>query len=393
MRLTRGDRAAVGTLTGEGRATVGRPEGQDGCGDDGGDDGRRDGTRAKSVPAGGVVLGVHGETAPVESWSGTPRARDVCHRDVQGRARGLDDGELGGRDGGAGPGAGRGALGGAAAARTVVDVPDQFPAQGGAQDELVVAGEAADARTGAGLHDGEGGAGAFDLAGGGGEQFARLDEVQAENGGDLGGGELVAHGEFERLALLGGGAGRLRPGQQGEFVPTPVLRLLGDRGALGLGRMPAGGFLVPLEEGLVALGGRTPAGGVGRLAPAPGLGELAQTGPAGEGVQPGPAVVRGHRATLTTALGQREGVPEGGGGLVVVAQHGQAVGEKAVQVGLVARGRALSQGAGVRTTGRGHPLARISVRPVCTGRVRGGLRTAAHHPCDRRCPGVAPSSP
>lgn len=82
-------------------------------------------------------------------------------------------------------------------------MPDEFAAQGGAQDELVVAGEAGDARAGAGLHHGEGRAGALDLAGGAGEQLTRLGEVHAEDGGDLVGGELVAHGEFERLALLG----------------------------------------------------------------------------------------------------------------------------------------------------------------------------------------------
>ena len=121
------------------------------------------------------------------------------------------------------------------------------------------------------------------------------------------------------------------------------------------------------------------------LSPAPRLGELAQARPARERVQPGPAVARGLRAARAAAFGEREDVPEGGGRRVVVAQDGQAVGEQAVQVGLVARGRALSHGgAGRRATGRGRPLARVAVRPVCAGGVRGGLRTAAHHPCDRR---------
>lgn len=288
-------------------------------------------------------------------------------------------------------------------------MPDQLPAQGGAEHELVVAGEAGDARAGAGLHDGERGTGAFDLAGGGAEQLTRGGEVHAEDGGHLVGGELMAHGEFERLALLGGGAGGLRPGQQGEFTPALRLGLFGDGGAQRLGRAPVGGVLVRrlvsrparrLARGLgVALVGtfvtRTPPdGGVCSLAPAPRLGELAQTGPARQRVQPRPAVVRGLRGARAPALGQRENIPEGGGRRVVVAQDGQAVGEQAVQIGLVARGWALSHGgAGRRATGRGRPLARVSVRPVCAGGVRGGLRTAAHHPCDRRRQSVAPSSP
>lgn len=79
----------------------------------------------------------------------------------------------------------------------------EFAAQGGAEHELVVAGEPRHARTVTGLDDGEGRAGALDLAGGGGEQFAGAGEVHAEDGGDLVGGEVVAYGEFERLALLG----------------------------------------------------------------------------------------------------------------------------------------------------------------------------------------------
>ncbi len=97
-------------------------------------------------------------------------------------------------------------------------MPDQFAAEGRAQYVLVVAGEAGDAGAGAGLDDGEGGAGAFHLAGGGGEQFPGGGQVQAEDGGDLVGGEVVAHGEFQGLALLGGGAGGFRPGEEGEFA-------------------------------------------------------------------------------------------------------------------------------------------------------------------------------
>lgn len=277
----------------------------------------------------------------------------------------------------------------------------------------MVAGEAGDARAGAGLHDGERGAGAFDLAGGGAQQLARGGQVHAEDRGHLMGGELVAHGEFERLTLLGGGAGGLRPGEQGEFAPALRLGFFGDGGTQRLGRAPVGGVLVRclvrrlvprparrLARGRgVAPGGdfvtrTSPDGGVRSLAPAPRLGEPAQTGPARQCVQPGPAVARGLRGARTPALGQRENVPESGGRRVVVAQDGQAIGEQAVQIGLVARGWALSHGgAGRHATGRGRPLARVSVRPVCAGGVRGGLWTAAHHPCDRRRQSVAPSSP
>lgn len=79
----------------------------------------------------------------------------------------------------------------------------EFPAQGRAEHELAVAGEPGHARAVAGLDDGEGRAGALDLAGGGGEQFAGAGEVHAEDGGDLVGGEVMTYGEFERLALLG----------------------------------------------------------------------------------------------------------------------------------------------------------------------------------------------
>lgn len=92
-------------------------------------------------------------------------------RRTQGGAGRCEHGQRGGRDAGAGPAAGDGALGGAAADGAVVDVPDELAAQGGAQDELLVTGEAGDARTGAGLYDGEGRPGALHLAGGGGEQL------------------------------------------------------------------------------------------------------------------------------------------------------------------------------------------------------------------------------
>lgn len=302
------------------------------------------------------------------------------HRHVEGGARGFEYGERGGRDAGAGPGAGDRALGGTAAARAVVDVPDQFAAQGRAEDQPVVAGEPGDARAGAGLDDGEGRAGALDLAGGGTEELAGGEQVHAEDGGDLPDGELVPYGQFERLALLGCGPGGLRPGEQGEFATATVF--FGVRRArattflpdgLGLSGPAAGPPVVTLPVvALVAL----------LVVALPvlvrGLGELAQTGPAGEGVQPGPALVGGLHAARTAALGEREGVTEGGDRRVVVAEHGQAVREQAVQIRLVARGRALRRRTDRRPVGCG------TVRPARAGGVRGGFRTAAHHPRDRR---------
>lgn len=277
---------------------------------------------------------------------------------MQRRARGLEDGKLGGGDHRPGPAAGDRALGGTAAARAVVDMPYELAAQGRADHQLVVTGEAGDARAGAGLHDGEGRARALDLTGGGGEQLPGGGQVHAEDRGDLVGGEVVAYGEFERLALLRGGAGGLRPGQQGQFTPTPLLGLLGD----GRDRLPLG--VVPARR-------------VGGLTFLLGLGQLAQTCPAGQRVQPGPAVPGGLRTAA--ALGEREDVTEGGGGRVVVAQYGQAVGEQAVQIRLVARRRALRQRA------RRTAVARLPLRPVRAGGAGRGLRTAAHHPWTVGC--------
>ncbi|GAA3298652.1 hypothetical protein GCM10020295_34760 [Streptomyces cinereospinus] len=243
-------------------------------------------------------------------------------------------------------------------------MPDQFPAQGGAEHQPVVAGEAGDARAPAGLHDGEGRAGAFDLAGGGGEQVAGGGQVHAEDGGHLVGGQLVAYGQFERLALLGGGAGGLRPGQQGEFAAAPFLLLLGDGRGAGRGAGPGTAL---------ALGGGA-AGRVGGLTFLLGLGQLAQARPAGQRVQPGPAVTGGLRGALGAALGEREDPAQGGGGRVVVAQHGQAVREQAVHVGLVARGRTLHQGA------RRSAVTRLAAGTVCAGGAGHGVRAAAHHP-------------
>lgn len=328
-------------------------------------------------------LGVHRETAPVEARSGTPRAWGTRHRPGEGRARGFEYGERGGRDARAGPGAGDRALGGTAAARAVVDVPDQFAAQGRAEDQPV-SGEPGDARAGAGLDDGEGRAGALDLAGGGAEEFAGGEQFHTEDGGHFPGSELVPYCEFERFALLGRGPGGLRPGEQGEFTTATVLfGVFYVR--FGVPRARAATFLPDGPGGPRALFG-LPAGPpialpVGVLVR--GLGQLAQARPAGEGVQPGPALVGGPHAARAAALGEREGVTEGGDRRVVVAKHGQAVREQAVQIRLVARGRALRR----RTDRCPAECGRVgcgTVRRECAGGVRGGFRTAAHHPRDRR---------
>ncbi|SFY52750.1 hypothetical protein STEPF1_06023 [Streptomyces sp. F-1] len=380
------------------RAPVSGPQGEHGCRHHRRDHRRRHRAGAQPVAAGRAVLRVHREAAAVEAGGGRdPRPGERG----EGRAGRLQDRQLGGGDRGAGPAAGGRALGGAAAARAVVDVPDQFAAQRRGEDQPVVPGEVRDARAAAGLHHGERGAGALDLAGGRGEQIAGGGRCHAEDGGDLAGGEVVADGEFQGLALLGGGAGRLRPGEQGQ-IPAPLF--LERRGEGGSGRL---------------LSGR-PAGAARRVRGVPplfGLGQLAQARPAGQRVQPGPAVVVGGGDAVRAPLGQREGVAQGGGGRVVVAQDGQAVGEQAVQVRLVACRRAAGDGARggpvarlTRPAGIGRPmsvtsvvclarlgrlrtvagftrLARLSrpaVRPVRAGGAGGGLRAAAHHPCDRR---------
>ncbi|BFO14152.1 hypothetical protein SHKM778_05400 [Streptomyces sp. KM77-8] len=193
---------------------------------------------------------------------------------VQGRAGRLEDGQRGRGDAVAGPAAGDGPLGGTAAPRAVVDVPHEFPAQGRAEDEPAVAGEVRHGRAGAGLDDGERRAGAFHLAGRGGEQRSRGGRLHAEHGGHLVGGEPVPDGEFERLALLGRGAGGLRPGQLGQFAAALPQDVVGDgRDGNGPDRSPAA----------------RAAHRAGALPSLPGFRELAQTRPAGQGVEPGPA--------------------------------------------------------------------------------------------------------
>lgn len=89
VRLAGAGRAALGPLPRRG-APVGRPQGEHGCGDDGGDDGRGDGTRAEPLPAGGPVLGVHREAAPVVARCGGPRARGRWVMAMRSSARGAD---------------------------------------------------------------------------------------------------------------------------------------------------------------------------------------------------------------------------------------------------------------------------------------------------------------
>jgi hypothetical protein len=243
-------------------------------------------------------------------------------------------------------------------------MPDEFAAQRGTQDERLVTGDAGDARAGAALQDGQGRPGALHLAGGGGEQLPRGGRVHPQHVGDLGGGELVPHRQLQRLALLGRGAGGLRPGEPGQFTPAPPLLVLGEGGG------PDGGLRGARLVGPAAVCGRAP-GGVRDRPLLPDLREPAQTGPPGQRVQPGPAAVGVVRAPA--ALGEREDVRQGRGRRVVVAQHGHAVGEQAVQVRLVVRRRAL------RHRPRGRPIARLAVHPVRAGGAGRGLRTDAHH--------------
>src|SRR5690606_20573013 len=192
----------------------------------------------------------------------------------------------------------------------------------------------------------------LDLAGGGGEEFTRGGRFHAEHGGDLVGGEVVAHGQFERLPLLRGGTGGLRPGQQGQFAPALLLDVLGDgrdRGAARRALLPGGA-----------------ARRVGGLTFLLSLRPLAQTGPAGQRVQPGAAVADRVPDVAAAPLREGEDVGQGGGRRLVVAQDGQAVGEQAGQVGLVTQRGPLRHRAG------GPSVAHLPVRPVCAGRTGRG---------------------
>ncbi|MGK5630403.1 hypothetical protein [Streptomyces sp. URMC 123] len=110
---------------------------------------------------------------------------------------------------------------------------DELTAERGAQQYGAAAREADHGGAAAALGDGQRRTRPLHLAGRAGQQGAHGFPVQPEDRADLLVGELVAHGEFERLALLGRGAGRLRPGQPGE-LPAAALRLrLGDRHGVG----------------------------------------------------------------------------------------------------------------------------------------------------------------
>lgn len=333
---------------------VRHPQGQHRGGDDRRDDGGRHGARAQPVAAGGPVLRVQREARAAEARG--VATGGVQHRRVRGGSFRHDErqGRRGGRcDGGAGPGARRsGPLGDPAAARAVVHVPDEFAAERRGEQDPVVAGEPGDARAVAGLDDGEGRPGPLHLAGSGGQQLAGSRVLQAEHGGDFARAEAVAYREFQRLALLGGGAGGLGPGKSGEIAALP-LGGLGSSWLLGRGR---------------GLGLRRAPGVCAGTQPLP-LGELAQTGPAREGVQPGPAALFARGAAAELAFRDGEHLAEYGGGLRVVAQNGEAVGEKTVQICLVTDRRPLFRRVG------GAP-----VRPVCAGGVCGVLQPAARHP-------------
>ncbi|WP_347581475.1 hypothetical protein [Streptomyces sp. B8F3] len=111
-------------------------------------------------------------------------------------------------------------------------MPDQLAAQGGAEEEPAVAGEPGDGGAAVLVDHGERGAGPFDLRGGGGEQHAGGVGVVAEHGGDFVGGQPVAYGQLQRLALLGRRAGGLGPGERGQFTAVQVV---GFRRAVGSG--------------------------------------------------------------------------------------------------------------------------------------------------------------
>ncbi|CAM5400371.1 hypothetical protein SRIMM317S_01090 [Streptomyces rimosus subsp. rimosus] len=279
---------------------------------------------------------------------------------------------------GARPGAVRGdPLGRTAALGTVVHMPDQLPAQRDTQQHLGVSGELGDVPAAAELDDGERGAGALDLAGGGRQEGAGGDQVASEDGGHLLGGQAVAHGQLQRLALLGGRAGGLRPGQGGQFAAAA--RRFGGVAGTGRGAELGGRARTEGGDALVRGGVRTGPGVRGRwFRGNPGtvvrsavrgpVREPPQAGPPGQRVQPGAVEGGVGGPSAVVPVGDGEHLAEDGGGRVVLAQDGQTVGEQAVQVGFVPLGEA-RQGA-----------AAVAVRLMCAGGVRGVIGPAAHHP-------------
>ena len=124
----------------------------------------------------------------------------------------------------------------------------------------------------------------------------------------------MPYGQLQCLALLGRGARGLRPGERGQFATA-----LGA-GRVGEMRRGGGNGRRGFPRGCSAL-----RGGGGR-----------PSGP-GRTARPLQAAAAGRALLLTLPLGEDERFAEGAGGGVVLAQDGQAVGEQAVQIRLVAR--------------------------------------------------------
>ncbi|MGG7572197.1 hypothetical protein [Streptomyces sirii] len=266
----------------------------------------------------------------------------------------------------------------------------QLPAQRRAQQHLAVARQPRDLPTSPRLDYGQRRPGPFDLAGRGGQQRAGGDRVGAEHRGDLVGGEVMAHRELQRLALLGGGARGLRPGQRGQF-PLPPLGVAGGGGARRAGRCAVRG--AGAVRGGDRSGARLSEHGAARLSGGPGpLGEPAQTGPAGQRVEPGAVHGRIVGAPAAAVLREREHLAEDRRRRVVVAQDGQAVREQPVQIRLIAV-VAFARAERYGPLGGMRPAPAVAARPVCAGGVRGVLGPAAHHPGDGRGmmkPGLLP---
>jgi hypothetical protein len=239
-------------------------------------------------------------------------------------------------------------------------MPYELAAECRREQHVAVAREPRDGRAGGGLHDGQRGAGALHLARGRGEQLPRGGRLEGEDGRHTLGAELVPYGELEHLALLGRGARRFGPGQKGEFPLVHVGRRTG--GCPGF-RGPQG-RCGPAARGRLTVA----APRVSPLTPPALLREPAEAGPARQRVQPRLALPLRGRGPAVVPLGEGQDVTQHVHRRVVVTQHGEAVGEQAVQIGLVARGRARWRRTG-RTVGR-------VVRAAC---VHGGLGTAAHH--------------
>ena len=144
----------------------------------------------------------------------------ACSSAAQAAARGASTGRARrsrARRAGPRPG-GHGTLGGTPAQRAVVDVPDELVAQRRAEQDLGVPGESGDARCSARCRRRRARSGCVrprrrrGPAARGPPPCSRPRTAATSCGG-----ELVAYRQLQRLALLGRGAGGLRPGQGGEF--------------------------------------------------------------------------------------------------------------------------------------------------------------------------------